>query len=159
MGLFFICSCGYHFEGSGSLPGGITKIKVMAFDNRSGYSRITSSLRDEFIYEFSKKDMIASDESETGFGTLNGEIVSINVSNASKTSSDTAYERRVSIVVNILVKDKKGKPVFERKNISENYVFESSSGQSSGFGVPLDAIDEVANKLAKRVASVITSDF
>ncbi len=151
-------SCGYHFEGSGaSLPQGLEKISVNLFDNNSGYSGIASYLKDSFIFEFSKKNMLA-DKKESG-GTLHGEILRITLSDASVNSSAGSYEKRISVIVNISIRNKNNLVIYERKNISEEAVFKSSAGETSSFGVPKDSLHEVSDKMARKIVSIITSNF
>ena len=155
--ILFLISCGYKFSGQGSLPGGIKKLSISIFENRTGYAKVSSILKEEFVSEFSRMGVIASDD--LAEGVLKGEIVRINISTASKKSSDSAFERRVSMVINVRIENSENKTVYERKGISDNYVFEASEGNSSGFGVPNSALEELCDKMSKKVASVITSNF
>jgi outer membrane lipopolysaccharide assembly protein LptE/RlpB len=152
-----IASCGYHFSGGGSLPSGIKKADVGIFENRTGFSRIDSCLRDEFIREFSRYNILASNENAQGF--IKGEILNMSVSNPVKSSSGGSYERRISIVLNVTFEDLNGEVLFKRNNFRENYVFETNSDDSYSFGVPYDAMSELCLKISRRIMMELTSDF
>lgn len=156
--LFFVLSaCGYHFSGGGSLPGSIKKAEIGNFENKTGFSRIDICMKDEFIREFSRYNILGSaDNSE---GILKGEILNMAVSNPIKSSSGGSYERRITIVVNIVFEDLKGEVLFKRNNFRENYVFETNSDQSYSFGVPYDAMSELCLKVSRKVVMELTSDF
>jgi hypothetical protein len=81
------------------------------------------------------------------------------VSNPIKSSSGGSYERRITIVVNIVFEDLKGEVLFKRNNFRENYVFETNSDQSYSFGVPYDAMSELCLKVSRKVVMELTSDF
>jgi len=155
--LFVFASCGYHFSGSGSLPSGIKKADVGIFENKTGFSRIDSCLRDEFIQEFSRYNIFASDKNARGI--IKGQILNMAVSNPVKSSSGGSYERRINIVLNVSFEDFNGKVLFKRNNFSENYVFETNSDDSYSFGVPYDSLSELCLKVSKRIVTELTSDF
>jgi|GEM_PF-1764775 outer membrane lipopolysaccharide assembly protein LptE/RlpB len=153
--LVLLCSCGYKFEGGQGLPGGLEKVSVGFFENRTGFAGVNNILNEEFAAELSQFGFFSDSEADSQ-GVLSGEILNIRVSDISGSSS---YEKRIAIKLNIELKDKSGNVLYQRKNISENYVFESSSGQTSGFGVPDEALREVAEKAAEKVVSVMSSGF
>ncbi|MDY0360008.1 MAG: LPS assembly lipoprotein LptE [Desulforegulaceae bacterium] len=156
--VFFVLNgCGYHFSGSGSLPSSIKKAEIGIFENRTGFSRIDTCMRDEFIREFSRYNILGSEDKAQGI--LKGQILNMSVSNPVKSSSGGSYERRITIVLNIVFEDFKGSVLFKRNNFSENYVFETSSDDSYSFGVPYDAMSELCVKVSRRIVMELTSDF
>lgn len=155
LSLFF--SCGYKVSNTGTLPNNLKKIDVALFENKTGFSRLEYRLKNEFVSELTKVNLFGSKKAKNG--VLNGEIIKLDISTASKGSFDDAYERRVSIVINLNIIDNRGKTIYVKKGLMENYVFEASLGDLSEFGVPESALEEVCNKLAKRGVSLITSNF
>ncbi|MCB9481493.1 MAG: hypothetical protein H6680_06710 [Desulfobacteraceae bacterium] len=155
--IIMLASCGYHFSGEGSLPDGIKKAEVGIFQNKTGFSRIGSCIRDEFISEFSRNNILACDGNAQG--VIKGEILNMAVSNPVKSSSGGSYERRISIVLNISFEDLNGKVLFRRNNFSENYVFETGSNDSYSFGVPYNAMKELCFKVSRRIVTELLSDF
>lgn len=156
---FLFFSCGYKVAGTGGghLPAGLKSVEVFFFENRTGFSRVQSILKGELSSELSRKGFTSSDKVLDG--TLGGEITNISVTTASKESSDSAFERRVTMVVNVHIKKMDGTVVFSRKGISENYVYKASSGNSSGFGVPTSALESLCEKMSKRIVLLAGSDF
>jgi len=143
--------------GFGALPGGIKTVYVDIFENNSGYSGADVYLNERFVFELSKYVKISSRENADAI--LQGQISEIKLSTASKKSSTSGYERRITMTVNVGLISRDGKRVlFQRKNLNEDYVFDVSTNNSD-FSVPSTALSEVGDKISKKVSLLMMSDF
>lgn len=160
--LVLVTACGYHFAGSGSFPGGVTRIFIPMLNNRTSEIGVESRFTNNLIYEFTRnhKEAVAKDRASAD-AILRGTIVSISVDNISRSSVSNAIERRVTAVLSLrLVSTADGKTLWASGNLSERQAYTVTSGSKTATDQnKTEAIAEVSRKLAESAYSLLTDNF
>ena len=151
--------CGYALQG-GRLPGGVKRISVMLFSNRTGQSGaeawMTSALIDELMR--GSQAVIWSDP-EGADALIRGDIHSIHFGALSRTADDAVYERSVAIQVNLRMVSKSGETLFSVSGFSESDTYTVPEGNEADEQAKKEAVNKIFHRLAQRLVSRMTDDF
>src|SRR5210317_524187 len=71
-----ITGCGYKFSGGGGLPGGIKKISIGVFENRTNESGLENQIPNDLIYQFGRFQNITLTKKDNSEAHLTGIIKS-----------------------------------------------------------------------------------
>ncbi|GAB6908046.1 hypothetical protein JCM12296A_38850 [Desulfosarcina cetonica] len=160
--LVLVTACGYHFAGSGSFPGGATRIFIPMLENRTSEIGVESRFTNNLIYEFirNRKSALAKSRASAD-AILSGTIVSISVENISRSTISNAIERRVTAVLSLrLVSTTDGRTLWASGNLSERQAYTVASGSKAATDQnKSEAIAEVSRKLAESAYSLLTDNF
>ena len=162
-----IPACGYSLAGRGSfLPPSIKVIGVPTFVNNTSFfeieKRITDKVRAEFIGRGKytvKLDANAVD------GLLVGEISSINVAPATFTEERQASRYVITVVTKVEFRDVKADKVLWANpylQFREDYELSNTASvtdPAAFLGQDVNALDRLANELARSIVSAILEAF
>jgi outer membrane lipopolysaccharide assembly protein LptE/RlpB len=160
-----LAACGYALAGRGSsLPTTIRTIGIPLFTNATSVFDVEQSITQRVRLEFISrgKYRVVSDETGTD-AVLRGEITAISSRPTAFTQEQQASRYEITVVVKVELKDANGKMLFENpaQTFREEYeVSNAQSAQDASFlGQNQNALDRLANDLAKTVVSSILEAF
>ena len=162
-----IPACGYSLAGRGSfLPPSIKVIGVPTFVNNTSFfeieKRITDKVRAEFIGR--GKYTVKSDANAVD-GLLVGEISSINVAPATFTEERQASRYVITVVTKVEFRDVKADKVLWANpylQFREDYELSNTASvtdPAAFLGQDVNALDRLANELARSIVSAILEAF
>lgn len=151
-------ACGYRFAGSGNLPGKMNTVFVEVLENRTAETGIEGIFTADLRYEFIRNKMNAPKAEADG--VLSGVIKSLWVGTISRQSENTSQERRVTVSLDLRLKDRAGKVIWTADHLS---VSEAYSVQAANKTVvdnnKREAIAQVSKRVAESIFYRLTEDF
>ena len=155
-----INGCGYRFTGGGDIPGGVSKIHVTIFENRTNETGIEARFTTALIQEILKNrhDLLTSNEAEAD-AVLSGVIVSAPVEIISRQDRLTSLQRRIFLVVDCSLNDSSGKIIWSAKGLSDSQEYDVSPEKFRTEANKREALTLIAPRLAQLIYQRLTSDF
>ncbi|MFZ5568826.1 MAG: LPS assembly lipoprotein LptE [Thermodesulfobacteriota bacterium] len=149
-------ACGYRFMEGGSLPGGLRRITVRMFSNRTAETGLEQVFTNAVIYEFTRSHIAELVEEERAEAVLSGSIQSLQVTTASRVSVQTTTEMRISVYGQAKLTNAAGKTVWEGNGISvqETYLLAGDVEVNKR-----EKLKAVARRFAEKVFQQLTMDF
>ena len=106
LALLATASCGYHFPGEGTLPGGATSLHVAKFENRTRDAGLENYLLEAIQTEIARRGKFTiAEERSSAQLTLEGTIVSIERRPVAFSSSDEALQYQTYVTVSAVLRD------------------------------------------------------
>ncbi|WP_321371858.1 LptE family protein [uncultured Desulfuromusa sp.] len=158
--LFCLLGCGYHFPGqSGTLPGGVEKIYIPLFINKTSEPLLENKLTSRVSEVFSRHSKISQvEKQETAEAILQGTIRSYSSRALSYNSDDDIGEYRATMVVDVVLKTEAEEPLWTGTvRWSEDY--NSSSNKNAQNDMEQSAIDEMTVRMAEEILYKLLDDF
>ena len=157
--LFFLSSCGYHFEGGGYLNDDVQQVAIKLFKNNSSETdaaiTFTNALSAEVI---ATTDTKVVNENMADM-VIEGQINTIVFTIVSRSSTESVTERRVTAVVDAKLRDKKGEIIWSVKDFSSDETYSVSEDTVTEEASKSQAIDKIAERVAERLVSRMLTDF
>jgi len=157
--VFTFSSCGYRFAVGTKLPGGIKKLGIKMFENKSresGYEVIlTNSLIEEFISKSS--DTYSSLEKADGF--IRGEISRIDIKGITHSNPDIATERKVMVFLDVSLADRSGKAVRQLSKLTDEEAYKVSENRTTTELNKQNALLTVSKRMAETVYEKLNEDY
>ena len=152
-------ACGYRFAGDASFPGGVRKICIPLFENRSGEIGLETGFADDLMNQFRRNSSVVLTGRESADAVLSGKIESLNTETVSRSGAHSALERQVKISAGFELKGSDGKVIRSVKNISasESYPVMSDSMTTEHFR--RNAIAKISKKIAELAYQYLSGDF
>jgi outer membrane lipopolysaccharide assembly protein LptE/RlpB len=156
---FCVCACGYRFPGKGALPGGIQKIYIPLFTNRTNEVGIENIITDDLTNEFilQRKGALADDKQADGI--LSGAIVSVLTRTISQTDEGASVEREVVVRVELKLTNKSGRLVWIARRLSAREPYAVGDDSIETNRRRRDAIETLSTRLAQKIYNRLTEDF
>ncbi len=153
-------SCGYHFAGSGKLPGNINTIYVSVLKNNTSETGFEITLTNDLIYELTRNNRDVLQKKTHADAILTGSIKFISNNTISRKEQNTSVERRISITIDLCLNSKKEKLLWNGKEISETEVFTVVDGDKQATELnKKSALSTLSKRLAENIRNRLTDDF
>jgi len=153
-------ACGYHFRGSGELPGGVKTVYIRQFQNRTSdvaiETQFTNDLVDEFI--LNRKEALVKNE-KAADAVIQGVIQTSRTQTISRGSNLQAQQRRLIISVDVSVFDRTGKRVWFAKGIKANQQYDAAPLKQDTLANRRQALEDLSRKMAEKIYDRLTEDF
>jgi hypothetical protein len=158
--LFTLGACGYRFSGSGEIPAAFDKLFIRVIVNRTTETGLdvllTDDLKNEFIYQYGG----TLSEIEGATAELSGNITGIRTWTVSRSGALTSLERRVSIAVDVDLKDVTGETIRSARDVSADETYGVVAGDKQATEQNRQtAILSVSKQIAEAVFHRLTEDF
>lgn len=152
--------CGYQFAGHGQLPGGVDRIAVNVFTNRSTVNDIESLVTNALISEINSRRRGAIVTGGEAQATLAGAIDSITWDTVSHRGVNTAAERRVYIVISLALSDLEGRVLWKRSRLTAEQAYSVVAGNKPATeSNRRQAIDLAAQRIAEAAYQSMVDNF
>ena len=158
--LILFSSCGYHFTGGGDFPGGVKSVFIEFFKNRTSETGISNILTNDLIYEVTRMKKVSLAGESKADAILSGVVTSMSINTIAHQGTQSSLERRVSITVDLKLKDRDGRDLWSRKAISANEEYDVvASDKHATEKNRKDAIKALSKRLSEKIYSNITDAF
>ena len=154
-----VSACGYKFTGGGSLPSGITSISIEMFENRTSETGVETIITNDLIYEFTRREQVVVTGSDKADAILSGVVKSISERTISHKGEYTSDERRVTLKLDLQLKDKSGRVIWSAKDVSDNEAYKVLPGKQATEQLKKVAIKRLSKRLAENIFNNLTANF
>lgn len=160
MAATILSACGYQMTGLGSLPGKVQTIGIKMFTNRSIETGAEAVLTKALSEELNRRRPATIERVNRADAILTGTILSIERNTLSRSGTLTALQRRLTLEVSMILRDRSGKTLWERPRMTatadydvaeDDHMTTESNRQS--------AIISAADRLAEDTYRALTDDF
>lgn len=152
-------ACGYRFTGGGDLPEGVRTINVATLVNRTAETGLENVITNDLIYEFTRSGKAAVTERSKADAVLSGVIRSLGIATVSHKGENVAFERRVTVLVDLKLTDAADNTIWSVRNFSANETYEVESDKLSTEQNKKEAIAQLSKRLAEKAYNRMTEDF
>jgi outer membrane lipopolysaccharide assembly protein LptE/RlpB len=157
--LLTLSACGYRFSGGGDLPGGVTRVSLGIFENRSAETGVEGIVGNAIINEFTRNGKPFTHDHGAGSAVLSGRVLSVDAQSISRQSIHKTQEQRVTVAISLRMTDPKGAVVWQISRISENEEYEVAEEKGLTERNKRAAISKLSRRLAEKVYSQMTDSF
>lgn len=154
------CGCGYTFEGGGQIPGGARRVHVSVLENRTFETGAENRFTNDLAYEFSRSSTVALSSKTEADAILSGVIREMTVGTIAHTTVGLSAERRVTVVVDLVLKGTDGRTLWTGRNLSEQEEYVVNTGDKyETEQLRSAAIDKLSRRFAEKVYLGLTANF
>ncbi|MFQ5353897.1 MAG: LPS assembly lipoprotein LptE [Thermodesulfobacteriota bacterium] len=150
--------CGYHIAGkSGSMPGGVTAVTIPVFTNTTAKPNIEGIITSAFVSEL----LTTVDVNKEAAAEVKGVIRSYNLQGVSYTTTDVTEEYRLTVVISLVLRDKKdGRVLWEDNNISDYEDFRVDVNDVARTEeVEIEVFKKLSKDLARKIKERLLEGF
>jgi len=159
----FLClaACGYHFPGQGgNLPGGVEKIYIPLFVNKTAEPQLENKLTSRISEVFSRNSNISQvEKKESAEAILEGTIRDYRSTALSYDLNDDIGEYRATMIVDIVLRQPETDELLWEGTASWSEEYSSATNKNDQDGLEKIAIDEITLRLAEEVLYQLLDDF
>jgi outer membrane lipopolysaccharide assembly protein LptE/RlpB len=155
----FLTACGYHFAGSGSLPGGTKTIAVEMLKNRTSETGLENTVTNDLIYEFIRRGKTVQKDVKKADAVLSGVIESSRITTISRQQQQSPIERQIQITLSLKLTSADGRVIWSASGISDYEAYNVGSNQQATEMNKQRAIDTLLKRLAEKVHNRLTENF
>ncbi len=155
----FLSACGYHFAGSGNLPGGIKSIAIDVLKNRTSETGLENIVTNDLINEFILRGRTVEKNSKKADAVLSGVIESSRITTISRQGQQSPLERQVEITVNLKVTRSDGRVIRSVPGISDYEAYNVAADKQATEMNKRRAIETLSKRLAEKIHNRLTEDF
>jgi outer membrane lipopolysaccharide assembly protein LptE/RlpB len=154
-----LCSCGYQFAGSGSLPQGVEKIFITVLENKTTEAGIENQVTNALVYEFTRNQQDLASEANEADAILKGSVTSLVTTTISRQGERTSKERRIILTVDLALVKPDDKAIWNAKGIQADKTYLSGDDEAVSGNNRREALTLAAQRLAEDVYNRMTDDF
>jgi outer membrane lipopolysaccharide assembly protein LptE/RlpB len=126
--LFLLMGCGYQMVGKEThVPPGLNSIAIPTFKNLTFEPGIEIPFTQAFLKEFIRDRRVNVVNRAEADSILEGVVQSFNMVSISYDPSGLVVEYQINVVLDLVLKDRTGKVLWEEKGVSETTWFRASS--------------------------------
>jgi outer membrane lipopolysaccharide assembly protein LptE/RlpB len=155
----FLTACGYHFAGSGTLPGGIQTIAVEILKNRTPETGLENIVTNDLIYEFIRRGKTVQKDIKKAGAVLSGVIESSRITTISRQQQQSPIERQIQITLNLTLTRSDGKVIWSASKISDYEAYNVASDKQATDTNKRRALETLSKRLAEKVNNRLTENF
>jgi len=154
-----IAGCGYRFSGGGDLPGGIHKLSVGVFENKTRENGLETQIANDLIYQFSKHDNIELTDKSASNGHLTGVIRSAAVTTITHATAIVSAERRIQVTLDVKLTSPDGRLLWSANAITAYETYAVASEKSGTEQNKKSALTTLSGRVAERIYYRLTDNF
>jgi hypothetical protein len=151
--------CGYSFSGGGREP--VVKVQRVAIPpmtNTTTKVGIETAFTNDFIYEVNRNGYAEVVDRDRAEAVLTGVIRDLRTGSIARSSISTTLERRVSVRVDLVLKDRKGRILWQ-SSLGDSEAYTVLSDKTSTEGNLRRALSIIAQRMAEKFHYRFTSSF
>lgn len=156
----FLSACGYRMVGKEThVPLGLNSVAIPTFKNRTYEPGIEVPFTQAFLNEFILDRRVNVVNRAQADSLLEGSITDFRVYSVSYDQSGRALEYQTSVVLDLTLRDRTGKVLWEEKNFSETQWFRASSNVLANEANKAAAIQQIGRLVAERLRNRFFQNF
>jgi outer membrane lipopolysaccharide assembly protein LptE/RlpB len=158
--LVLLVACGYQMVGKEThVPAGLHSIAVPTFRNQTYEPGIEVPFTQAFLREFILDRRVSVVDRSQADTLLEGVITDFRIYSVSYDRSGLALEYQTNVVLNITLKDRAGKVLWEERSFSETQWFRASSEVLTSEANKAAAIQQIGKLVAERLRNRFFYNF
>jgi outer membrane lipopolysaccharide assembly protein LptE/RlpB len=151
--------CGYKFSGGGDLPGGIKKISIGVFENRTNESGLEIQFPNDLIYHFGRFQNIIITNKDNSEAHLTGIIKSVSTDSLSYETPTKPTEQRIFLRLDVKLTSTSGELLWSANSVTDYETYEINTDKAITQANKKSALKTLSNRLAERIFYQITDNF
>jgi outer membrane lipopolysaccharide assembly protein LptE/RlpB len=156
----FLSACGYRMVGKEThTPPGLNSVAVPTFKNRTYEPGIEVPFTQAFLNEFILDRRVNVVNRAQADSLLEGIITDFKIYSVSYDRSGYVLEYQTNVMLDITLKDRTGKVLWEEKNFSETQWFRASSSILTNEANKAAAIQKIGRLVAERLRNRFFQNF
>jgi hypothetical protein len=154
-------ACGYRVVGlGGQLPGGVTRVEVPVFENRSSRTDIGRVLTEAFIRELQGAAKLRVVREEEAQAVIRGVITGYKREPITFDAKETPLENRLTIVMDVNLVPRGGnRPLFGEKAVSIRYDYPIQTDLQVNDRLEDQALLEASKLMSQKLVSLMLEGF
>ena len=158
--LVLLMACGYRMSGKEThVPPGLSSIAIPTFKNKTFEPGIEIPFTQAFLNEFIQDRRVKVVSRAEADAILEGVVTDFTAYGVAYDRSGFVLQYRTSIVVNLSLKDRTGKVLWEENGWTENQWFRASSTGVTNEAAKQVAIQRTAGFMAERIRDRLFYNF
>jgi outer membrane lipopolysaccharide assembly protein LptE/RlpB len=158
--LILLVACGYQMVGKEThVPPGLNSIAIPTFKNRTYEPGIEVPFTQAFLREFILDRRVSVVDRAQADSLLEGVITDFRIYSVSYDQSGLVLEYQTTVILDLTLKDRMGKVLWEEKNFSETQWFRASSGVLTNEVNKTVAIQRIGRLVAERLRNRFFYNF
>ena len=158
--LVLLMACGYQMVGKGThVPAGISSIAIPTFKNKTFEPGIEIQFTQGFLNEFIQDRRVKVVSQAEADSILEGVVTDFTASGVAYDKSGFVLQYVTTITVDLSLKDRAGKVLWEDKGVSEVQWFRASSSGVTNEAAKQIAIQKTAGIMAERIRNRFFYNF
>jgi len=156
-----LLACGYNFPGqSGALPGGVTKLYIPLFSNKTVKPRLETLLSNDVSKVMSRnKELIQVASSEQAEAVLEGQVIAYSANAISYDSDDEISQFRATMTIDVVLRQLSDGRALWQGTLSWRENFLANDNKSVQNDLENEAILVISSRLADELLSRLLDDF
>jgi outer membrane lipopolysaccharide assembly protein LptE/RlpB len=158
--LLLLAACGYRMVGKEThVPPGLNSVAIPTFKNRTYEPGIEVPFTQAFLNEFILDRRVNVVSRAQADSLLEGSITNFRIDSVSYDPSGRVLEYQTSVVLDLTLKDRTGKILWEQKNFYETQWFRAASNVLANEANKAAAIQSIGRLVAERLRSRFFQNF
>ena len=158
--LVLLVACGYQMVGKEThVPAGLNSIAIPTFKNRTYEPGIEVPFTQAFLREFILDRRVNVVDRRQADSLLEGVITSFRITSVSFDQSGLVLEYQTFVTLDLTLKDRTEKVLWEQKNFSETQWFRASSNVLTSEANKAAAIQQIGKLVAERLRNRFFYNF
>ncbi len=158
--LVLLVGCGYHFPGQGSLPGGVAKLHVPLFVNKTQEPLLENEFSDAVAEVFSRNGNISLvDRYDQAEAVLEATVTSYSSSALSYDKNDDINEYRATAVVEARLRQLSDGRLLWQGTVKWDDDYLAADDKAAQEDFEQEAIEEISIRLAEELLYRMLDDF
>jgi hypothetical protein len=154
-------ACGYRVVGlGGQLPGGVTRVDVPVFTNRTSRTDIGRVLTEAFIRQLQGAAKIRVVRFEEAQALIEGTVTVYKREPITFDSKETPLENRLTIVMDVRLVSREGnRPLFSEKAVTIRYDYPLQTDLQVNDRLEDEALIEASKLMSQKLVSLMLEGF
>jgi hypothetical protein len=161
LALLLFVGCGYRIVGlGGKLPGGVTRVEVPVFVNRTSRTDIGRVLTEAFIRQLQGAAKLRVVRSEEAEALIEGTVVTYKREPITFDSKETPLQNRLTIAMDLkLVSRADNRTLFSEKAVTIRYDYALQTDLQVNDRLEDDALVEASKLMSQKLVSLMLEGF
>ena len=158
--LLSLLGCGYHFPLQGALPGGVKRLHIPLYQNRTAEPQIESLLTNDASLVLARNPQIVQlDDPAQADAILQGVITSYKTTVVSYDSQDDISEYRVSLKLDVSLRAVSDGRLLWQGQLVWQGEYPADDDKNRQEDLERAAVEEISLRLAEELSSRLQADF
>jgi hypothetical protein len=153
--------CGYRIVGlGGQLPGGVTRVEVPVFENRTSRTDIGRVMTEAFIRQLQGAAQLRVVQGEEAQAVIRGLITGYKREPITFDAKETPLENRLTIAMDVSLVPRGGsRPLFSEKAVSVRYDYQIQTDLQVNDRLEDQALLEASKLMSQKLVSLMLEGF
>ena len=154
-------ACGYGIVGvGGQLPGGVTRVEVPIFENRTTRSDIGRKLTEDFVTQIQGSSKVSLATGEQAQALVRGTVTTYRKDPITFDAKQKPLENRLTIVMDIALTAREGgRVLFQERNVTVRYDYPVKSDLQENDRLEEEAMQSASEQMSQKLVTLMLEGF